>query len=175
MTVTNWLKTSVLLTTVYFDWNFVLFELNKWYVNATPFVRWNWLYGSTLCRRYTSSNITSDRYNGRLIDRYNYRNDLPLAPTHLLSFVCLHSISISFCAWRACMSFHAYEMSRRGFPSCHRSITPFGSRAARYIDNPSIHMPNFYDACSISSSLCSESRGYQYLESVSERSFTGIL
>ena len=39
-----------------------------------------------------SVNITSDRYNERFVNRYNERNDLPLAPTYLLSFVCLHSI-----------------------------------------------------------------------------------
>ena len=51
-----------------------------------------------------------------LVDRYNEENDLPLARTHLLSFVCLHSITwfgISLCA---CVSFRAYEMYWRGDP-----------------------------------------------------------
>ena len=38
---------SVLLTNLYFDWNFVPFELNKFYVNMTPFVRWNLSYTSS--------------------------------------------------------------------------------------------------------------------------------
>ena len=88
-----------------------------------------------------SVNITSDRHNERLVDWYNERNDLPLASTHLLSFVCLHSIMWlgSFCAWRASVSFHVHEMSRQrggGVPSCHCCIIPSGSRsrATRYID-----------------------------------------
>ena len=46
-TVTNWLKISVLLTTPYFNLKILPLELNKFYVNMTPFVYWNLCYGSS--------------------------------------------------------------------------------------------------------------------------------
>ena len=68
----------------------------------------------------------SDRYDERLVDRYDERNDLPLAPNYLLSFVC-YSAHTRYSTHTKCLDGR--------ISSCRLCIKPFGSRAARYIDD----------------------------------------